>query len=273
MEDIELIIPILVPIITDEYKLAKTKRERSPTLANIESTPKYNKNDSNEIEKIDKFEGIYNKYIKFIYRDNTETYRIKKWNSYQFVVESIKYSLGIRSPRCYCLDLGKNKYLGYEVYRDPKDNKIWEETLFDCYEKKDWTDKFLSEYKTIIFFRYLMGFKTTSRSLRIGYNGDEYFPISYSETIQAKGDNRSGKDFYITSTKIYNDEKDEFKAKIFIDPNTELKKLCKSNKLKVTRKEIMDFLNKLKDTIRKADPAYLWLINSINLKISGILDV
>lgn len=271
--------PILLPIHQESYSLAKSnKRERSPTLANIESTPKYNKEKEDNIQEIINFEGIYHKYMKIINNDKIETYRIRQCkSSLNFVCESIKYSFDIKSPRCYLLEFNRGKtikkYLGYEVYRDPKDNKIWEETPFDHYPKEKWTEKFLSQLKSIYFFRYLMGFKTTSLSLRIGYDGKEYFPISYTESIQAKGDNRSGKDFQITTTKINKDEMDAFNDKIFIDPNTELKKLCKCSKPRITRKDIVKFLDKLRDVIRDADPSYLWLVNTINLKISGILEV
>lgn len=299
METSEITEPILIPITESQNELVPTKkkntsessedysssytlsksnkRERSPTLANLSSTPKYNKDEDSEaerkVEEIINFDGYYNKYIKFIFESDVEVYRIKKWNSYQFVVESIKYSLGIKSPRCFCLEVGKSKYLGYKVHRDSEDNKIWEETPFGDFPTEYWTDKFVSSYKTIIFFRYLMGLKTTCKSLKVAFDGYEYYPISVAETIQSKSDNRSGKDFIISSIKIKSGEKDAFKDKYIIDPNTELRKLCRSKNLKITRKEITEFLDKLRSVIRNADSSYIWLVNSINLRISSILDV
>jgi len=247
-----------------------SKRERSPTLSNLSSTPKYNKNEESELLRTIKFNGHYNKYIKFIFEDKVEVYRVKKWNSYQFLVENIKYGLNLKTPRCYSLEFGKTRYLGYEVYRDPSDNKIWEEFPLSEYLKEKWTEKFVNSYKTLLFFRYLMGFKSTVNSFKVCYDGIEHFPISVTETIRTKLDNRSGPDFIISSIKLSKEERETFPDRYLIDPNTELRRLMKSKQVKISRLDIVKFLDKIKKIILNVDSSYLWIVNNINLKISCI---
>jgi hypothetical protein len=248
----------------------KTKRNRSPTLAFIVSTPKYSKEDESDdddvVTEISYFDGIFNKYINL----NGITYRYRPLRSkLQFVLESLKETFGIRAPKCNLLQVGSKQLLTYGVYRDNIDGKILEEVPFSMFPREKWTPKFVDQLKSIYYFRYLFGLRTTATSLRVGFDGSDFFPISYMESSQNKGDLHSGPKYQITHIAPDDDKN----TKLQVDPIVELGKILKAKTNNIRSKDVISFLSTLRQLLLDIDPSYSWLINSLHIRINPYVNL
>ncbi len=213
-----------------------------------------------------RFDGTYNKYLVI----NNITYQIKPLtNKLQLLTSALKPLFGIVEREKFLVTYQGKKYIGTKALKNKKGEAI-EEFPFDLMPESLMTAGFREKLRTIYFFRYLIGFRTTKISIRVSHDGEKYTPVSYSETKLAKDINlRTGTGFKITPTR----EKEKSPKYIRVDPEDEMRRILKLKHGKITLNHIYDFLADVKREIIETDPSFLWLVNSIQRKLMDLLEL
>lgn len=216
--------------------------------------------------EIRKFEGTYNKYLVI----SNITYQIKPLsNKLQLVTNALKPLFGIIEREKFLITYQGRKYIGTKALKNKRGEAI-EEFPFDLMPESLVTAGFREKLRTIYFFRYLIGFRTTKLSIRVSYDEGKYSPVSYSEAKLAKDTNlRTGTGFKITPTR----EKEKNPKYIRVDPEDEMRRILGLKHEKITLSAIYDFLANLKHEIIETDPSFLWLVNSIQRKLMDLLEL
>ena len=216
-------------------------------------------------KKIQRFDGTYNKYIVI----SNVTYQIKPVTSrIQLVADALKPLFGIDRRKKFLITYRGKKYIGTKPARR-ENGRIIEEIPFSTLSEDAITAGFKEKLRTIYFFRYLMGFRTTKVSIRVFYDGEKCIPLSYSEAKFSNEANiRTGTGFKITPTR----EKETNPRYVRVDPEYELKKILKIKYKRITLNHVYDFLASIKKEIIEVDPEFLWLVTSMQQKIMDLID-
>lgn len=139
-----------------------------------------------------------------------------------------------------------------------KDGNIYETFPLKYFDNRD--EKFNEELKKIIFYRYILGFQSNEGSIRVGYNGERYFPISYKEG-KTYDQPKTGKIFKVTPTRSLPGD-----SIIRINPTLQLKILFKTPSLKY--ESILNLVEKIRKIILKYDSNLYGMILDIQDRLT-----
>lgn len=195
----------------------------------------------------------FNNYLRY----QGKWYTIRNFKSLYPITFEIKKLFQLFVTNSFSLRINGKLYWLEETILC-KDGNIYETFPLKYFQQRD--EEFKEELKKVIFYRYILGFQSNEASIRVGYNGSRYYPISYKEG-KSYDIPKTGKIFKITPTRSLPSD-----HIIRINPTIQLRKLFKTPDLRY--EHILKLVDKIRNIILKHDLKFCGLTLDIQDRLT-----